>query len=213
MRRIWGIAVLTVVAVTGCGTEVASTDGAGRGPMGTPVLASPATPNTPMVPMQRTLVPPEVFEQLPALIRSKSPDQALPPSGATQAQVILSCAYEPNSPQDTTSGANRQNPPGEHRGPNRGDLLAPGTFANTAKYFTHDRTLVAALDFGAESYTDDAWPVRQVRTIFRVPKERVTRQDLISARNQYAKGCSGLNGWFDPRVVKVSVYAPWNLGF
>lgn len=50
-------------------------------------------------------------------------------------------------------------------------------------------------------------------TIFRVPKERLTRANLVNSRNEYAKGCSNMLVWFDPRVVKVSLYAPWPVAF
>jgi hypothetical protein len=55
--------------------------------------------------------------------------------------------------------------------------------------------------------------VREVVTVYRVRRERLTKPNLVMARNEYAKGCANMWYWFDPRMVRVSVYAPWALGF
>ncbi|MGW7684732.1 hypothetical protein ACWGID_28585 [Kribbella sp. NPDC054772] len=221
MRLVWGIAA-AVVLLVGCGSEVSS--GSRPSPYlsaewDTPVpSARNGTPGPPTVPAttpiavpHRTPAPQEAFQQL-TVDRLKVADKALPVT-AGQAQVIFSCDYEANSAQDSASGANRQNPPGENRGPNGGDRLAPGTLLNGGKYFTDQNDPDVYLEYYKETYTQDAWPTRHVMTIFRVPKERLTRANLVNSRNEYAKGCSNMLVWFDPRVVKVNLYAPWPVTF
>ncbi|MEV5962075.1 hypothetical protein AB0L70_09945 [Kribbella sp. NPDC051952] len=223
MRMSWGIAALALL-VAGCGTEAAPTGGkptlvasvvGGRTGAPTPQTPSyrpPPTPEYTVVPPTRTPAPAGAEQQLTGLKHLTTPDKSFPPL-AGQAQVTFACAYESGSAQETNSGPNRQNLPGDSRGPNNGDVLAPGTFQYIAKAFGTPDFVIAGPEDYAATYTQDSWPVRQVVTVLRVRRERLTRPNLLQARNEYAKGCSNMWYWFDPRVVRVSVYAPWPLGF
>jgi hypothetical protein len=202
MRKTWGIAVV-VLFTAACRTESATPP---------PMAAPPTTPEYTFVPPTRKPAPAGAAEQLVGVERLPAPDKDMFPPPPGQAQVIFSCDYESGSPQWSASGPNRQNPPGESRGKNGGDVLSPGTHHNSAKVFGSQGEDVSASDFYAPTYTQDSWPVQKVVTSYRVQRERLTKANVMRARNEYAKGCA-YQGWFDPRTVSVSVYAPWGLGF
>ncbi|MFD7157571.1 hypothetical protein ACFV9C_23435 [Kribbella sp. NPDC059898] len=203
MRWRWGI-VAVVLLLAGCGSAPASpVDGQAS------VTPSGWTSSPLVTPPIRTPVPADAnAEELKGMHRLKAPERALFPPKPSEAQVIFSCAYEEGSAQWTANAMNHLNEPGAK---GRGSLNA-FAYDETIKLLGRGTEYVTEPWFYLQAYTRDSWPVRELVTIYSVSRKQLTKLNLAIARNEYAMGCA-YDRWLDTRMVQVSVYAPWALGF